>query len=80
MGGIVPRFTILRNRVYLDQVPWRDDWHPAPQPPLVDAETFEAVQALLDERGEDRAGRRMSPAGGLENARRRGRNRRRVGI
>jgi site-specific DNA recombinase len=55
-------FTILRNRVYVGQVPWRDGWHPAPHPPLVDIETFEAVQALLDERGEDRAKRRMSPS------------------
>jgi hypothetical protein len=37
--------TVLRNRVYLGEVCFRGSWHPAPQPALIDAATFEATQA-----------------------------------
>jgi site-specific DNA recombinase len=55
-------FTILRNRVYLGEVFFRDRWFPAPHPPLVDVEVFNGVQALLDQRGEDHAKRRSNPS------------------
>jgi site-specific DNA recombinase len=44
--------TVLRNRVYLGEVYFRNTWHPGQHPPLIDADTFNAVQELLDERGE----------------------------
>jgi site-specific DNA recombinase len=49
--------TVLRNRVYLGEVCFRGSWHPAPQPALIDAATFEATQALLEERGESHSRR-----------------------
>src|SRR5262249_26263258 len=55
-------FTVLRNRVYLGEVFFRDRWFPAPHDPLVDAEVFNRVQSLLDERGEDHARRRSNPS------------------
>jgi site-specific DNA recombinase len=54
--------TILRSRVYLGEVHWRESSREAAHPPLIEADIFTAVQALLDERGEDRAKRRMSPS------------------
>jgi hypothetical protein len=53
-------FTILRNRVYLGEVMFRDRWYPAPHPTLVEKRIFDAVQALLGERGEDHAKRRTN--------------------
>jgi site-specific DNA recombinase len=44
--------TILRNRVYLGEVFFRDTWHPGRHQPLVDQATFNAATALLAERGE----------------------------
>jgi site-specific DNA recombinase len=44
--------TILRNRVYLGEVFFRDTWHPGRHLPLVDQITFNAATALLAERGE----------------------------
>lgn len=32
--------TVLRNRVYLGEVFFRDTWHPAPHPRLMDAERW----------------------------------------
>jgi len=46
--------TVLRNRVYLGEISYRGQHHPAPHPPLVDPATFQAAQRLLEERGEDR--------------------------
>jgi site-specific DNA recombinase len=46
--------TVLRNRVYLGEIYYRGQHHPAPHPPLVDPATFQAAQRLLEERGEDR--------------------------
>ena len=54
--------TILRNRVYLGEVFFRDRWYPASHPALIDADVFNRVQALLDERGEDYAKRRTNPS------------------
>jgi site-specific DNA recombinase len=44
--------TVLRNRVYLGEVFFRDAWHPGLHQPLVDQATFDAVQELMAERGE----------------------------
>jgi site-specific DNA recombinase len=41
--------TVLRNRAYLGEVFFRGTWHPAPHPPLVDAEVFERAQRVLTE-------------------------------
>jgi site-specific DNA recombinase len=54
-------FTVLRNRVYLGEVFFRDRWFSAPHEPLVDVDVFNGVQSLLDERGEDHARRRSNP-------------------
>ncbi len=44
---------VLRNRVYVGEVYFRGCWHPAPHPPLVDAELFALAGRILAERGED---------------------------
>ena len=44
--------TVLRNRVYLGEVFFRDTWHPGRHQPLVDQATFDAVQTLMDQRGD----------------------------
>jgi site-specific DNA recombinase len=45
--------TVLRNRTYLGQVHFRGTWTEAGHPPLVEEGLFNAVQAILAERGED---------------------------
>jgi site-specific DNA recombinase len=45
--------TLLRNPVYIGQVYFRGDLHPAPHEHLVDEKLFQRVQAMLSERGED---------------------------
>jgi site-specific DNA recombinase len=45
--------TVLRNRTYLGQVHFRGTWSDASHPPLVEEGLFDAVQAILAERGED---------------------------
>ena len=45
--------TVLRNRTYLGQVHFRGTWSDAEHPPLVEKSLFDAVQAILAERGED---------------------------
>ncbi len=49
--------TVLRNRAYLGEVFFRDTYHPAPHPPLVDTEVFDAAQQILIARGDDHAKR-----------------------
>jgi site-specific DNA recombinase len=44
--------TVLRNRVYLGEVFFRDAWYPGQHQPLVDQATFDAVQELMAERGD----------------------------
>jgi site-specific DNA recombinase len=44
--------TVLRNRVYLGEVSFRDTWYPGQHQPLVDQASFDAVQQLMAERGE----------------------------
>ena len=55
-------YTVLRNRVYLGEIFFRNEHHAAPHPPLVDSEVFDAAQALLKERGEDQSKRASSPS------------------
>ncbi len=49
--------TVLRNRTYLGEVYLRGRWHPAPHPPLVDADVSAKVADLLAQRGEDHSRR-----------------------
>jgi site-specific DNA recombinase len=52
-GGVAftqgPLFYILRNRFYVGEVRYKNEIYPGPQPPLLDRELFEAVQAKLTE-------------------------------
>ncbi|MHB1510390.1 MAG: recombinase family protein [Acidimicrobiales bacterium] len=45
--------SVLRNRTYLGQVHFRGTWSQSVHPPLVEEGLFDAVQAILVERGED---------------------------
>jgi DNA invertase Pin-like site-specific DNA recombinase len=42
-----PLFYMLRNRFYVGEVRYKNEIYPGPQPPIVDRELFEAVQARL---------------------------------
>ncbi|MCB0190591.1 MAG: recombinase family protein [Anaerolineae bacterium] len=42
---------IFRNRFYIGEFAWRGELYTGDHPPLVNEETFTAVQQLLDERG-----------------------------
>ncbi len=44
--------TVLRNRSYLGEVYFRGTFHPAPHPPLIDAETFDKAQQILGDRSD----------------------------
>ena len=52
-GGVAftqgPLFYMLRNRFYIGEVRYKNEIFPGPQPPLLDRELFEAVQAKLTE-------------------------------
>ncbi|MGH3733493.1 MAG: recombinase family protein [Acidimicrobiales bacterium] len=45
--------TVLRSRVYLGQVRYRDGWCEGSHPALIDEELFDAAQVILTERAED---------------------------
>ena len=49
--------TVLRNRAYLGEVYFRDTYHAAPHPPLIDPDTFDLAQQILRLRSEDYAHR-----------------------
>jgi site-specific DNA recombinase len=51
---------VLANEAYVGRVHWRDQTFPGIHEPLIDTGTFERVQALLKERGEDMAMRASS--------------------
>lgn len=51
---------LLRNRVYVGEIAHKDQWYPAEHPPIVDRETFDAVQAALSRQGETQARRRLA--------------------
>ncbi|MFX9054068.1 recombinase family protein, partial [Acinetobacter baumannii] len=52
MGGVPftrgPLFHLLRSRTYLGEVPHKDTSYPGQHPAIIDRETFDRVQALLD--------------------------------
>jgi hypothetical protein len=52
-GGVAftqgPLFYMLRNRFYIDEVRYKNEIYPGPQPPLIKRELFEVVQAKLTE-------------------------------
>jgi site-specific DNA recombinase len=54
--------TVLRNRAYRGEVCFRDVYHPAPHPSLVDSELFMTAQTVLQERGEDWSLRASNPS------------------
>ncbi len=51
---------VLRNRTYLGEISFRGVSHSASHPALIDGDTFDAVQHLLQERGEDLGKRRAN--------------------
>jgi DNA invertase Pin-like site-specific DNA recombinase len=54
---------ILKNRFYIGEVAYRGEVHPGEQPPIIDKELFEAVQARLKDRAVTRrTGRSRSPS------------------
>jgi site-specific DNA recombinase len=54
---------VLRNRVYIGEVKWRDQWHPAKHPTLVPKEVFDAAQDIRSDRAYNsrRLGANSSP-------------------
>jgi site-specific DNA recombinase len=52
MGGVVlgrgAIFHVLRNRLYLGEIPHKGEVHPGRHEPIVDRETFDRARALLD--------------------------------
>ncbi len=52
--------TMLKNRVYLGEVFFRGQHHPAPHEPLVERDLFERAQEILASRGEDASLRRSN--------------------
>lgn len=52
--------TVLTNRAYIGEIFFRERYHAAPHPHLVDKASFETAQAILQERGEDPSLRRSN--------------------
>jgi site-specific DNA recombinase len=65
-GGVAftqgPLFYMLRNRFYIGEVRYKNEIFPGPQPPLLDRELFEAVQARLTEQWSHRTATRNKSA------------------
>ena len=65
-GGVAftqgPLFYMLRNRFYIGEVRYKNEIFPGPQPPLLDRELFEAVQAKLTEQWSHRTATRNKSA------------------
>lgn len=63
-GGIPftygPLAYLLKNRVYLGEIGYRDKWYPGEHQPILDAETFDRAQALLATNAVDRKATRTS--------------------
>jgi site-specific DNA recombinase len=53
---------VIRNRAYVGDVFFRDTWHPAPHPPLVDNDLFDRAQAVLTARGDNYSLRASNPS------------------
>jgi DNA invertase Pin-like site-specific DNA recombinase len=58
-------FHLLRSRVYLGEIPHKDQSHPGLHEAIIDAELFEAVQGQLDENSRRRRATGKSVAGSL---------------
>lgn len=56
-------FRLLRNRVYLGEIVHRGKSYPGAHPPIIDPETFAAVQKALDDNGSRRRARPLMPEG-----------------
>jgi site-specific DNA recombinase len=54
--------TVIQNRSYLGEISFRGIHHKSSHPALVEASLFDSANKLLEERGEDHAKRRSSPA------------------
>lgn len=54
---------ILHNPAYVGRVAFRGKVHPSRHEPIIDEQTFDAVQAILAERGESQALKRGHPSG-----------------
>ena len=61
--GRGPLFHLLRNRVYRGEITHKGKSYPAKHPPIIDPDTFEAVQRLLDENAAARRRRPTRPEG-----------------
>jgi DNA invertase Pin-like site-specific DNA recombinase len=65
-GGVAftqgPLFYMLRNRFYIGEVCYKNEIFPGPQPPLLDRELFDAVQAKLTEQWSHRTATRNKSA------------------
>jgi site-specific DNA recombinase len=65
-GGVAftqgPLFYMLRNRFYIGEVRYKNEICPGPQPPLIERELFESVQAKLTEQRSHRVTRRTKSA------------------
>jgi site-specific DNA recombinase len=54
--------TVIRNRAYVGDVFFRDAWHSAPHPPLVESEVFDKAQGVLTARGDNYSLRASNPS------------------
>ncbi len=65
-GGVAftqgPLFYMLRNCFYVGQVRYKNEICPGPQPPLIERELFDAVQAKLTEQWSHRTATRVKSA------------------
>src|SRR5262245_37756393 len=65
-GGVAftqgPLFYMLRNRFYIGEVHYKNEICPGPQPPLIERELFEAVQARLTAQRSHQVTRRTKSA------------------
>ena len=65
-GGVAftqgPLFYLLRNRFYIGEVCYKNEIYPGPQPPLLERELFEAVQAKLTKQRSHQVTRRSKSA------------------
>ena len=57
-----PLFYLLRNRFYMGEIRYKNEICPGPQPPLIEREIFEAVQAKLTEQRSHQVTRRTKSA------------------
>lgn len=46
---------VFRNKIYLGYIKYRNEWYKADHDPILDEETFNKLQKLLDQRAEDYA-------------------------